>query len=110
MRLPYFQEEWTAGWIESPDNEYGVSPLFRNEFILKEKAVGARAYVCGLGFYCFYINGKRVGDRVLEPGWTNYNKRVLYSVYDVGSFLREGKNVIGIELGEGWYGHRHDSL
>ncbi|GAI39292.1 unnamed protein product, partial [marine sediment metagenome] len=49
------------------------------------------------------INGKKVGDQVLDPGWTDYSKRILYSTYDVNGFLNHGVNIIGIMLGNGWF-------
>lgn len=102
--------EWMAEWIESPDQQHGVSTLFRKPFYIDAPVDRARIYLCGLGYNILTINGKKVGDRVLEPGFTNYNKRVLYSVYDIADQLLPGDNVIGVELGEGWFGHRHESI
>ncbi len=66
----------------------------------------ARLYATALGLYEFHINGKRVGDHVLAPDWTDYRKRVRYQVYDVTSFLKTGKNAVAALLGNGWYsGH-----
>ncbi|MEM2889239.1 MAG: family 78 glycoside hydrolase catalytic domain [Candidatus Bathyarchaeia archaeon] len=89
-------EEWKAKWITGGN-------LLRKEFILKGKVEWARAYVTGLGYYELRINGRRVGDRQLDPGWTDYEKIVLYSVYDVKEVLNEGKNAVGIMLGNGRY-------
>lgn len=102
--------EWKAKWISHPAPVYGVSPLFRKVFRLDAKPDNARIYFCGLGYYRLYINGERVGDRELEPGWTDYRKRVLYSVYDVTPYLCRGDNALCVELGEGWYGQIHDSI
>jgi alpha-L-rhamnosidase len=49
------------------------------------------------------INGKRVGDAYLTPGWTSYNKRLQYQVYDVTGLLQNGANTIGVMVGNGWY-------
>ncbi len=87
-------EDWRAKWITGGD-------LFRKKFTLSGKVKSARAYVTGLGYYELSINGCRVGDRLLDPGWTDYEKLVLYSTYDVTDFLREGENVVGIMLGNG---------
>lgn len=106
----FTDEEWNASWIRHPYPEYGTTTLFRKEFITYEAAQEARAYICGLGYYILYINGERVEDRVLEPGWTDYRKTVLYSVYDISKYIIKGKNSICVELGEGWYGHKHSSL
>lgn len=82
-----------------PHPEY----LFRHEFAVQQKVVKARLYASALGIYKFQINGKRVGDDVLSPGYTTYSKRVESLTYDVTSLLGEGENVIGASLGEGWY-------
>ena len=63
----------------------------------------ARLYVTGLGYYEASINGERVGDQVLDPGWTAYGKRVFYSVFDVTRQVRQGRNCVGVTLGNGWY-------
>ncbi len=52
----------------------------------------ARLYISGLGYYEATINSERVGDHLLDPGWTNYSKRILYSTYDVSDLVREGGN------------------
>lgn len=75
----------------------------RKEFCLNKTARRATAYVCGLGQFHFYLNGKKVGDHELDPGWTNYNKLVQYVVFDVSAYLAGGTNAIGIEIGNGWY-------
>lgn len=56
----------------------------------------------GVGYYEFFINGAHVSDRKLEPGYTHFDKRVLYSTYDVTSMLQHGENVLAAELGNGW--------
>ena len=81
-----------------------VAPLFRHEFDIAEPVRRARAYVVGLGYCELRLNGKRVGDRVLDPSYTNFGKRVLYSTYDVTDMLKQGKNAVGAILGKGWFG------
>lgn len=103
-------KEWIGTWIGESSHVYGVSPLFRKDFCLNKEIKRARAYICGIGYYELYLNGDKVGDHVLDPGWTDYNKRVLYVTYDVGGILIKGDNAIGVMLGEGWYGHTHDSF
>ncbi|KAH8892524.1 glycoside hydrolase family 78 protein [Thozetella sp. PMI_491] len=67
----------------------------------------ARLYITALGLYEAYINGQRVGDEQMTPGWTSYDSRLQYQVYDVGSLLKDdGNNVIAIEIAEGWYAGR----
>lgn len=107
------EEDWAAAWIKgarpTPESEeawYGENPapLLRKEFELEQKAVErARVYVTGLGYYELRLNGERVGDHVLDPGWTDYDERVLYAVYDVTRHVRPGANALGLELGNGWY-------
>jgi alpha-L-rhamnosidase len=84
----------------------GGANQLRKEFTLDGKPVRARAYIAGLGYYELRINGKKIGDRVLDPGWTTYDKRVLYAGYDVTQQLQVGANAIGVMLGQGWYGSR----
>jgi alpha-L-rhamnosidase len=68
--------------------------------------IKARLYVTALGLYEFHINGHRIGNQELAPGWTDYRKRVRYQVYDVGGLLAAGENVLGAIVGDGWYcGH-----
>ena len=69
--------------------------------MLRKRVSSARAYVTGLGYYELRINGVRVGDKYLDPAWTDYDKLVLYSTYDVTHLLREGENIVGIMLGNG---------
>lgn len=79
------------------------SPIFRKEFILTSEVKSARAYISGLGYYELYINGRKVGDRVLDPAFTAYDKKVLYSTFDITEYLRDSINAIGVMLGNGWY-------
>ncbi|HHY81146.1 MAG TPA: family 78 glycoside hydrolase catalytic domain [Clostridiales bacterium] len=106
----YHNEDWQGSWIQSPNPQWGISPLFRKSFLLEGGIKDARAYISGIGYYELYINGKRVGDKQLEPGWTDYRKRVLYSTYDITDYLKAGENVVGIQLGEGWYGLKHPTF
>ena len=68
-----------------------------------KKIVEATAYVCGLGFYEFSLNGKKVGNSEFAPLWSDYDKTVYYNTYDVTEHLRRGENVVGILLGNGFY-------
>ncbi|HET7213593.1 MAG TPA: family 78 glycoside hydrolase catalytic domain [Terriglobia bacterium] len=87
--------DWMGQWI-------GGEGLLRKEFGLPGKVVRARAYVTALGYYELHINGKKIGNKVLDPAWTVYPKRVLYSTYDATSDLKDGANAIGVMLGGGW--------
>ena len=97
--------EWKAQWIELPGDtiKYPPSPYFRKEFSLDKQIASARIYATSHGFYELHLNGKKVGDQVLTPGWTSYHKRLQYQVYDVTPMLKKGKNAIGAVLGDGWY-------
>ena len=96
--------EWKAQWItDSHDKQYKPAPMFRREFATGKQIASARAYICGLGYYELYLNGERVGDHLLDPGYTDFSKRVLYVTYDITAQLGEGKNCIGVVLGNGWY-------
>jgi alpha-L-rhamnosidase len=121
------QDEWEAKWIGKgssseplPSQGFykdkkeqsvgadtvvhdGNSLLMRREINLRGEVRSARAYVTGVGFYEFYINGTRVGDHVLAPAKTPYHRHILYDTYDVTSLLSKGANVFGIHLGNGWY-------
>jgi alpha-L-rhamnosidase len=77
--------------------------LLRCEFHIEKSISSARIYSTALGSYQVYMNGNRVGDDILAPGWTDYRKRVVYQVYDVTSQLKSGQNAVGVILGEGWY-------
>ena len=63
----------------------------------------ATAYVCGLGQFIFHINGQKVSDHELDPGWTNYDKKIQYVKFDVTKLLHEGKNALGVEVENGWF-------
>jgi alpha-L-rhamnosidase len=99
------KSDWKAKWIEPGFTEDSphVSPVFRKQFSLNKKLVSATAYITSHGLYEAHINGKRVGDAYLTPGWTSYNKRLQYQAYDVTDLLKDGQNVIGVVLGNGWY-------
>lgn len=104
--------DWQARWIQrkstGPLTEAQMfadqpAPIFRKEFALDKQITRARAYASGLGYYELRLNGERVGDHVLDPGWTSYSKRVLYSTYDVTSQVKRGRNALGLMLGNGWF-------
>ena len=106
--LPLFP--WNPGgavsrphYGENADEPSNPAILLRREFTLPGKIKSARAYICGLGYFELTINGKRVGDHVMDPGYTNYDHRVLYVTHDVTSDLKEGPNALSVVLGGGWY-------
>jgi alpha-L-rhamnosidase len=97
--------DWQAKWIEAGFTEDSLrpSPLFRTHFTTSKKIASARLFITAHGLYEAFINGKRVGDACLTPGWTSYNKRLQYQVYDVTPLLQNGANAMGVQLGNGWY-------
>lgn len=104
--------DWKAKWINDGSRQFEKDeefykedpmPLFKKNFTAEKKIVSARLYISGVGYYEAYLNGRKVGDRVLEPGFTSYRKQVLYSTYDITSELRQGSNLITVMLGNGWY-------
>ena len=88
---------------ESVLTSLSTEPVFRKDFTVDKTVKSARLYASALGVYEFRLNGERVGDLELAPGWTDYNKRVQYQTYDVTDQLTEGDNAIGAMLGAGWY-------
>lgn len=122
-----YQKDWNAKWVGAvPKSEpilpngflknveeqstltdtiehVGRSLLLRKEFECKNMIRRAKVFVTGLGYYELFLNGNRVGDYVLSPAKTNYTKEILYDTYDITDQLKNGKNVFGIHLGNGWY-------
>ena len=127
------QQEWEADWWQRKDVElqctelylpsyfgarmniferyhfhdpkpYDPAPLYRKEFTVKKEIVRAQAFVCGIGYHELFINGVKVGNHVLDPGWTNYKKTILYVTHDITDKLKKGENVFGLMLGRGNYG------
>ncbi|SFE51575.1 alpha-L-rhamnosidase [Chitinophaga sp. CF118] len=105
--------DWQAKWIgldsafawdkaKATDTFTRLSARYlRKDFSLTKKVKQATAYISGLGLYELYINGEKIGDQVLAPGPTEYNKRAFYNTFDVTSQLKEGSNTIGAILGNG---------
>ncbi|HEY5510335.1 MAG TPA: family 78 glycoside hydrolase catalytic domain [Prolixibacteraceae bacterium] len=80
-----------------------VVPLFRKEFELNKKIENATLYISGLGHYEASINGETVGKSFLSPGWTDYDITCLYNTFDVTSMFQQGKNALGVVVGNGFY-------
>ncbi|MCF0113079.1 MAG: alpha-L-rhamnosidase N-terminal domain-containing protein, partial [Bacilli bacterium] len=112
------KEDWKAKWIRGDyrpkDKKPFIAPYmgkaqrkekvdyFQKTFEVKS-IQKARLYITALGLYEIHINGNRVGDFVMAPGYTDYTKRVQYQTYDVASLLQTGTNVIEAKLADGWY-------
>ncbi len=101
------RSDWTAEWIgpapQPRDTGSTPSPLLRKEFEVRGRVRSARLYVTSLGLDIAYLDGRRVGDAELTPGWTSYHHRLQYRTYDVTAMLRQGDNAVGAMLGDGWY-------
>ena len=80
-----------------------VVPLFRKEFEVSGEIETATLFISGLGQYEASINGEKVGNSFLTPGWTNYDKTVFYNSYDVTKMLHKGQNAVGAIVGNGFY-------
>ena len=104
------EKKWTAKWIEYNPAPLTVNPLFKNNaqvfytsLDLREKPKEAKIDICGLGFYYLKINGKTVGDELLNPAFSAYDKTVFYNTYDVTEYLKKGNNTIVVDVGNGWF-------
>lgn len=80
-----------------------ILPMFRKEFGVDKSIGSAMIYISGLGQFDLSMNGKKVGDHFLDPGWTKYDKTAQYVTFDVTDRINKGKNVLGVMLGNGFY-------
>ncbi|MFC0513731.1 family 78 glycoside hydrolase catalytic domain [Mucilaginibacter angelicae] len=107
FRMAFLNEsDWKAKWIEpgfAEDSVMRPSPLFRKVFSANKKILSAIAYITAHGLYEARINGVKIGNAYFTPGWTSYNKRLQYQVYDVTNLIAKGSNAITATLGNGWY-------
>lgn len=92
----------TPTWNEDKSQD-NPAPYLRREFELGEGIASARLYITALGVYEAQINGQRVDDHVLAPGWTVYDQRLRYQTFDVTDLLQSGGNALGAIVGDGWY-------
>ncbi len=104
--------DWKGTWIGDTTGLFSAdsmrfkdnpAPIFRREFNVAKKIKKATLHVSGIGYYEAFLNGNKIGNHLLDPGWTDYSKTVLYSTYDVTSSLQPGGNCLGMLLGNGWY-------
>ena len=105
--------DWTADWVGSPRLLEAATPtagrpgvLLRHEFELPAAPRRAVALVSALGAYDLHVNGERVGDDVLAPEWTDYDRRIQYQAIDVTGYLGRGANAIGALVADGWFAGR----
>jgi alpha-L-rhamnosidase len=98
----YNASNWTAKWIGA-NVPADPLPMLRKTFTVNKPVASARLYICGLGYYEARLNGKKIGNRLLEAPDTQHDKRNYYTTFDVTSQLRAGKNALGVELGRAFY-------
>ena len=109
--------DWQAQWIGF-DSTAGIAfdeplpaPYLRSSFEVSAPVNKARLYITARGLYIASLNGQRLGDAALAPGWTDYAQRIEYQTLDVTDAIQHGENVLGVMLGEGWYaghiGYKH---
>jgi len=79
------------------------APYLRKSFVVGQTVTNATVYVTALGAYELHLNGQKVGNDVLAPGWTQFTKRVYYQTYDVTAMMQSGSNTLSAILGDGWY-------
>lgn len=95
--------DWKAAWIsDGLPYETEAAPVFRKTFTVASPLRDCRVYVSAVGYYEMFINGKRVGNSHLDPGFTAYDHRSLYATHDISGMLRKGKNEISVTLGNGF--------
>ncbi|MCU0373672.1 MAG: glycoside hydrolase family 78 protein [Chitinophagaceae bacterium] len=98
---------WQAQWIVQPsgfaDTVGRPAQLFRKAFAIGKKPVRAMLFITTQGMYTARLNGARVSSDWLTPGWTSYNKRLQYQVYDVTQQVKQGQNALAVTVGNGWY-------
>ncbi len=105
------QSNWKGGWISDGHNaSTKPAPYFRRAFEISKKIKSARAYIAVAGLYELYVNGEKIGNHRLDPMYTRFDRRTLYVTYDVTRQLQEGKNAVGVLLGNGWYNHQSTAV
>lgn len=96
---------YSANFISAETSWIPAAPYFKKQLTLKGELKSAKLHISALGIFVAEINGVRVGDDFMTPGWTNYNKRLQYFTYDVKNMLSE-ESVITVGVGNGWYSSR----
>ncbi|WP_282147945.1 family 78 glycoside hydrolase catalytic domain [Algibacter lectus] len=105
------QTDWKAKWIGFKTDDKNKkdtlhlppAPYLRKSFSVNKTIQKATLYVTALGVFEIALNGEKIGQDLLTPGWTNYNKRIYYRTYDVSNTINQGENTLGAIIGDGWY-------
>ena len=98
-------EKWEANWITPEISDTFTKtdlPLVRKKIPLKKPPKKAVIYICGLGLYELYINGRKANNELFTPFYNGYDNWIQYQTYDITSLLTKGDNVVGVMLGDGW--------
>lgn len=104
-------KNWKGSWIsDTRDINLKPAPYFRKSFNIPGKISYARAYIAVAGLCELSINGKKVGDHLLDPTYTRFDRRTLYLTHDITSLLKTGENAAGVLLGNGWYNHQSTAV
>ena len=98
-----WEGRWIGGRLMGSTRSPVPVPYLRRSFTLPDRPTSARLYVTALGLHACRLNGQRVGQDELRPGWTDFTRRVVYDIYDVTGLMVAGENVLGTPLGDGWY-------
>ncbi len=97
--VPALENSADARWKKGTD----ILPLLRKKFEVEKRIKKATVFITGMGQFDLSINGKKVGDHFLDPGWTQFDKYALYVAFDITDRLKQGANAIGVMLGNGFY-------
>lgn len=96
--------DWTAKWItDKHDKSFGPAPMFRKSFTIDKEIESAKLYISAAAYYLLFINGEKAGKEKLDPGYTHYDKRNLYTTMDITTLLQKGENVVATVVGNGFY-------
>ncbi len=102
---------WQGAWIsDTRDVNLKPAPYFRKTFDAVKQIKSARAYIAVAGLYELSVNGNKISDHRLDPMYTRFDRRNLYVTYDVTAALQQGKNTLGVVLGNGWYNHQSTAV
>ena len=96
---------FSANWIKAKRNNKMAATDFWRSFTPKKDLVSGKLIITAHGVFTAYLNGQRVGEDILSPGWTVYQKRLQYLTYDVTAMLKKGINELRVGVGRGWFFH-----